>query len=69
MITRTDWPYPRVVAHRGGGTLAPENTLAALDEGARARVVPHLCIRHVRRECQQPQTAGGQGRGERTIHR
>jgi glycerophosphoryl diester phosphodiesterase len=29
------WPYPRVVAHRGGGTLAPENTLAALDEGAR----------------------------------
>ena len=24
------WPYPRVIAHRGGGTLAPENTLAAL---------------------------------------
>ena len=24
------WPYPRTVAHRGGGTLAPENTLAAL---------------------------------------
>ena len=24
------WPYPKVVAHRGGGTLAPENTLAAL---------------------------------------
>lgn len=24
------WPYPNVVAHRGGGTLAPENTLAAL---------------------------------------
>ncbi|MBR8314156.1 glycerophosphodiester phosphodiesterase [Burkholderia dolosa] len=35
MISREDWPYPRVVAHRGGGTLAPENTLAALDEGAR----------------------------------
>lgn len=33
MTLRTDWPYPRVVAHRGGGTLAPENTLAALDEG------------------------------------
>lgn len=24
------WPYPSVVAHRGGGTLAPENTLAAM---------------------------------------
>ncbi|WP_293780998.1 glycerophosphodiester phosphodiesterase [uncultured Oxalicibacterium sp.] len=33
------WPYPRVVAHRGGGTLAPENTIAAmrcgLDRGYR----------------------------------
>lgn len=27
------WPYPKVVAHRGGGTLAPENTLAALRSG------------------------------------
>jgi glycerophosphoryl diester phosphodiesterase len=26
-----DWPYPRLVAHRGGGTLAPENTLAGFD--------------------------------------
>ena len=24
------WPFPRVIAHRGGGTLAPENTLAGL---------------------------------------
>jgi glycerophosphoryl diester phosphodiesterase len=24
------WPYPRVLAHRGSGALAPENTLAAL---------------------------------------
>lgn len=24
------WPYPRALAHRGGGTLAPENTIAAL---------------------------------------
>lgn len=24
------WPYPKIIAHRGGGTLAPENTLAAL---------------------------------------
>ncbi|WP_028218478.1 glycerophosphodiester phosphodiesterase [Paraburkholderia oxyphila] len=29
-----NWPYPRVAAHRGGGTLAPENTLAALCVGA-----------------------------------
>ena len=28
------WPYAPVVAHRGGGTLAPENTLAAVQEGA-----------------------------------
>ncbi|WP_414695226.1 glycerophosphodiester phosphodiesterase [Paraburkholderia sp.] len=27
-------PYPRVAAHRGGGTLAPENTLAGLRTGA-----------------------------------
>lgn len=24
------WPYPRLIGHRGGGTLAPENTLAGL---------------------------------------
>lgn len=28
-----DWPYPRIFAHRGGGTLAPENTLAAIRLG------------------------------------
>ena len=28
------WPYPRIVAHRGGGGLAPENTLAAIRLGA-----------------------------------
>ena len=27
------WPFARVIAHRGGGTLAPENTLAAIDVG------------------------------------
>ncbi|HWQ38703.1 MAG TPA: glycerophosphodiester phosphodiesterase [Burkholderiales bacterium] len=27
------WPYPRVIAHRGAGALAPENTLAALRLG------------------------------------
>lgn len=29
------WPYPRVLAHRGGGKLAPENTLAAIRVGRR----------------------------------
>ena len=28
------WPYPRWIAHRGAGKLAPENTLAALRLGA-----------------------------------
>ena len=27
------WPYPRLFAHRGGGSLAPENTLAAIRTG------------------------------------
>jgi glycerophosphoryl diester phosphodiesterase len=27
------WPWPRVLAHRGAGALAPENTLAALRVG------------------------------------
>lgn len=27
------WPWPRVLAHRGGGALAPENTLAAIRLG------------------------------------
>ncbi len=29
----TPWPYPRFVAHRGAGKLAPENTLAAMRAG------------------------------------
>ncbi len=29
------WPYPKWVAHRGAGKLAPENTLAAFRLGAR----------------------------------
>ena len=29
-----EWPYPRWVAHRGAGKLAPENTLAAFRLGA-----------------------------------
>ena len=27
------WPYPRYIAHRGAGKLAPENTLAAMRAG------------------------------------
>ncbi|WP_423192075.1 glycerophosphodiester phosphodiesterase [Cupriavidus sp. H18C2] len=30
----THWPYPRHIAHRGAGKLAPENTLAAFRHGA-----------------------------------
>lgn len=30
----TNWPYPRWIAHRGAGKLAPENTLAAFRLGA-----------------------------------
>src|SRR5690349_20754028 len=29
-----DWPYPRWIAHRGAGRLAPENTMAAFRLGA-----------------------------------
>ncbi len=32
--TRDPWPYPRWIAHRGAGRLAPENTLAAFRLGA-----------------------------------
>lgn len=28
-----EWPWPRLFAHRGGGSLAPENTLAAISLG------------------------------------
>lgn len=30
MLNTTRWPFQRIVAHRGGGVLAPENTLVAL---------------------------------------
>jgi glycerophosphoryl diester phosphodiesterase len=32
--TLSPWPYPRWIAHRGAGKLAPENTLAAFRVGA-----------------------------------
>jgi glycerophosphoryl diester phosphodiesterase len=34
VIENSPWPYPRWVAHRGAGKLAPENTLAAFRLGA-----------------------------------
>ncbi len=34
VAAKAGWQYPRIVAHRGGGTLAPENTLGALRYGA-----------------------------------
>lgn len=34
MKPQADWPYPRWIAHRGAGRLAPENTLAAFRLGA-----------------------------------
>ena len=33
MSAHAPWPYARVLAHRGGGTLAPENTLGAIRVG------------------------------------
>jgi len=33
-MTQAAWPYPRHIAHRGAGKLAPENTLAAFRHGA-----------------------------------
>jgi glycerophosphoryl diester phosphodiesterase len=33
-VSRVSWPYPRWIAHRGAGELAPENTLAAFRLGA-----------------------------------
>lgn len=30
---KKNWPYPTLFAHRGGGVLAPENTLAAMKMG------------------------------------
>ncbi len=33
-MTPARWPYPRWIAHRGAGQLAPENTLAAFRLGA-----------------------------------
>ena len=34
MAAPAPWPYPRWIAHRGAGKLAPENTLAAFRLGA-----------------------------------
>ncbi len=33
MRTAANWPYPKMIAHRGAGKLAPENTLSAMRLG------------------------------------
>ncbi len=33
-VTAAHWPYPKFIAHRGAGKIAPENTLAAFRVGA-----------------------------------
>lgn len=35
MLPKTPWPYARVAAHRGSGTMAPENTLEGFRVGLR----------------------------------
>src|SRR3974390_1875679 len=32
------WPHPRIIGHRGGGTLAPENTLAGIRKAAESGI-------------------------------
>lgn len=34
---KSDWPYPKLFAHRGGGVLAPENTLAGMRTAAKQK--------------------------------
>ena len=34
--TTPTWPYPRWIAHRGAGKLAPENTMVAFRLGAQS---------------------------------
>jgi glycerophosphoryl diester phosphodiesterase len=33
-VTALNWPYPKYIAHRGAGKIAPENTMAAFRVGA-----------------------------------
>lgn len=32
------WPHPRIIGHRGGGTLAPENTLAGIRKASESGI-------------------------------
>ena len=58
-----------VVLEAGVGELLGAPRGGALDERARARVVPILGARRSRCERHQPQTAGGGCRGEQAMHR
>ena len=42
-----DWPYPRLVAHRGASAYAPENTMAAFELAVRQRADHLADLDHV----------------------
>src|SRR5258707_9832690 len=72
--THRTWPYPRVVGHRGGGALAPENTLAGIRKAAamgfRGAEVDGVPLGDqgpllIHRQTSDP-TTSGQGRGSPT---
>lgn len=71
------WPYPRWIAHRGAGTLAPENTLAAFRTGAEHGYRMFECDAKLSRDgvvflmhdATLDRTTNGQGvAGEQTWH-
>ena len=35
IIAKKLWPFPRIIAHRGGGDCAPENTILGIETGKR----------------------------------
>ena len=67
----TSWPYPRWIAHRGAGKLAPENTLAAFRLGASHGYRMYECdaklsadgVAFLLHDDTLERTTNGQGRG------
>ena len=73
----TPWPYPRWIAHRGAGKLAPENTLAAFRLGAAHGYRGFECdvklsadgVPFLLHDATLERTSNGEGRaGERPWH-